>query len=97
MGSSRKWRPLQGWFFWADARVFRIFLEFLNIYLFAKKKEICIHHFFRRDFEDILTVALAFDSSSSGDSSDEDDLDLLLVDAMFPETRLEWNSVWNDV
>ena len=42
--------------------------------------------FLRHDFEDILTVALAFDSSSSDDSSDEDDLDFLLVDAMFPET-----------
>lgn len=42
--------------------------------------------FLRHDFEDILAVALAYDSSSSDDSSDEDDLDLLLVDAMFPET-----------
>ncbi|KAK2554184.1 ATP-dependent DNA helicase Q-like 3 [Acropora cervicornis] len=40
----------------------------------------------RYDFEDILAVALAFDSSSSDDSSDEDDLDLRLVDAIFPET-----------
>ena len=65
---------------------FQDFLEFSNDHLSAKKKEIFYSPFLRYDFEDILTVALPFDSSSSDDSSDEDDLDLLLVDAMFPET-----------
>ena len=65
---------------------FQDFLEFSNdhLQLSAKKKEIFYSPFLRYDFEDILTVALAFDRSSSDDSSDEDDL--LLVDAMFPET-----------
>ena len=35
-----------------------------------------------------FAVALAFDSSSSDDSSDEDDLDIRLVDAIFPETSI---------
>ena len=61
-------------------------LEFSNDHLSAKKKDVFYSPFLRYDFEDILTVALAFDSSSSDDSNDEDDLDLLLVDAMFPET-----------
>ena len=69
---------------------------------FSCKKEILIFFhfsFLRYDFEDILTVALAFESSSSDDSSDEDDLNLLLVDAMFPEIskpdylRLNWEDL----
>ena len=75
MGSSRKWRLLQD------------FLEFSNDYLSTENKYFFILHFFKRKtFEDILTITLAFDSSSSNDSSHEDNLDFLLVDAMFPET-----------
>ena len=40
----------------------------------------------RRDFRDLLTVLL-YDDDSSSDSSDEEDLDLLFLDAAFGETR----------
>ena len=40
----------------------------------------------RRDFRDLLTVLL-YDDDSSSDSSDEEDLDLLFLDAVFAETR----------
>ena len=40
--------------------------------------------FYRRDGDELLTVML-FESSES--SSDEDDLDFLLVDTLFPEPR----------
>ena len=65
----------------------RIVLEFSNDYLSTENKYFFILHFYKgKTFGDILTVALAFDSSSSNDSSDEDNLDFLLVDAMFLET-----------
>ena len=50
---------------------FQDFLEFSNDHLSAKKKYIFYFPLLRYDFEDILTVALAFDISSSDDLCDE--------------------------
>ena len=43
--------------------------------------------FNRRDVDDLLTVMLCDDNSQSESSSDEDDLDFLLLSTLFPEPK----------
>lgn len=53
---------------------------------------------FRRNFDDIITVML-FEDSSDKSSSDEDDLDFLLIECLFPPqtnkdvTRLNFQDI----
>ena len=52
-----------------------------------------IARFLRRNYDDAITVLLYDDSSSSSDSSDEDMLDEVFVDALFPDHKHDYPRV----
>ncbi|XP_015770202.1 PREDICTED: uncharacterized protein LOC107348667 [Acropora digitifera] len=70
-----------------QAKLFRFFLPTTvrtGTRLNAQK---FIFIFNRRDVDDLLTVMLCDDNSQSESSSDEDDLDFLLLSTLFPEPK----------
>ena len=46
--------------------------------------------FFRRNYDDIITVLTYGDSSTSSDSSDEDLVDEIFVSSMFPDYKVDY-------
>ena len=52
-----------------------------------------IARFLRRNYDDAMAVLLNDDSSSSSDSSDEDMLDEIFVDALFPDHKHDYPRV----
>ena len=46
--------------------------------------------FFRRNYDDIITVLTYGDSSTSSDPSDEDLLDEIFVSSMFPDYKVDY-------
>jgi len=49
--------------------------------------------FLRRNYDDAMAVLLYNDSSSSSNSSDEDMLDAIFVDALFPDHKHDYPRV----
>ena len=50
-----------------------------------------IARFLRRNYDDAMAVLLNDDSSSSSESSDEDMLDEIFVDALFPDHKHDYS------